>query len=86
MYVVVQCTNFVKDMNMIPDYMQKYTDLRIGRLSFHQFMEFVDEIYCMGHTNGCLSAQAELLKRINGQMTSAGAACDSQIVPYESVF
>lgn len=71
---------------MVPDYMQKYTDLRIGKLSFHQFMEFVDEIYCMGHTNGCLSAQAELLKRINGQITSSGVACDAPIVPYESVF
>ncbi|NTV70833.1 MAG: hypothetical protein HGA71_11880 [Azonexaceae bacterium] len=71
---------------MVPDYMQKYTDLRIGKMSFQQFMEFVDEIYCMGQTNGCLSAQSELLKRINSQMSSAGASCDSPIVPYESVF
>lgn len=69
---------------MIPDYMQKYTDLRIGKLSFHQFMDFVDEIYCMGHTNGSLTAQSELLKRINGAACAASA--DSLIVPYESVF
>ena len=71
---------------MVPDYMQKYTDLRIGRLSFQQFMEFVDEIYGMGHTNGSLSAQAEVLKRINAQMSSTGTTSDSRVVPYESVF
>lgn len=71
---------------MIPDYMQKYTDLRIGKLSFHQFMEFVDEIYCMGHTNGSLTSQSELLKRINAQMASSQTFSDSPIVPYESIF
>ncbi len=64
------------------DYMQKYTDIRIGKLSFNQFMEFVDQIYSLGHQNGSLTAQSELLKRLNEQMSSNSAIQ----VPYEAVF
>jgi uncharacterized protein (DUF2164 family) len=68
------------------DYMQKYTDIRIGKLSFNQFMEFINEIYCLGHENGSLTAQSELLKRVNGQMASGNASCGATQISYESVF
>jgi hypothetical protein len=71
---------------MIPDYMQKYTDVRTGQLSFSEFMEFVNEIYCMGHTNGSLTAQSELLKRIDAQMNSSSAGSDTTRVAYETLF
>lgn len=71
---------------MSPEYMQKYTDLRIGQLSFSEFMEFVNEIYCMGHKNGSLSAQSELLKRLDAQLKPNVATSDSPKADYESVF
>lgn len=67
------------------DYQQKYTDLRLGKLSFNQFMEFVNDIYCLGHENGSLTAQSALLKRINERMAE-GRPSDALPIPYESVF
>lgn len=67
------------------DYQQKYTDVRIGKLSFNQFMEFVDGIYGLGYQNGSLTAQSALLKRLNDQMASGDTSCATQI-PYESIF
>lgn len=67
------------------DYMQKYTDLRLGKLSFNQFMEFVNDVYCLGHENGSLTAQSALLKRINERMAESNQPCAAPI-PYDAVF
>ena len=43
------------------EFMQIYTDLRCGKMSFHQFMDFVSAAYTQGHHNGLTQGKQTVL-------------------------
>lgn len=53
------------------EYMQKYTDLRTGKLSFKQFMDFANEVFCLGYEKGIVISQSELLQRPDEDISAA---------------
>jgi hypothetical protein len=36
------------------NYLQAYTDLRTGKMDFHQFMDVINRVYEFGHQRGTL--------------------------------
>ena len=62
---------------MSHDYMQNYTDIRTGKVSFHQFMEMLGAAYCQGQKTGGTQRQANPA----AQQPTGGAR-----VAYEAIF
>ncbi len=65
------------------DYLRTYSDLRSGKLSFHQFMDFVSAAYMLGHQNGV--AQAKTRACLNQAVASAAGSTPARL-DYETVF
>ena len=43
---------------MSNEYLRTYTDIRTGKVSFHQFMELLGEAYCQGQKKAGTQRQA----------------------------
>lgn len=71
---------------MALEYMQKYTDIRTGKLSFNQFMEFTNEVFCLGYEKGTISAQAQPAKPTSCHPLANRQSSDATRIAYESVF
>lgn len=68
------------------EYMQKYTDLRTGKMSFNQFMEFANEVFALGYEKGAVSPQPAPNRQIN-DLIPANRKCGKMTrIAYESVF
>lgn len=65
------------------EYMRIYTDLRTGKMSFHQFMDFASAAYALGHQNGMAQAST----RACLEKAAASSACGPTVkLDYEKVF
>ena len=78
---LVLCTATTKEKIMDFEFMQIYTDLRCGKMSFHQFMDFVSSAYAQGHRNGLV--QSSPVPRAS-LAPSGNATCAR--LDYEAVF
>ena len=47
------------------NYLQFYTDLRMGKISYDEFMEYTNHIFAMGKEIGSLEGQSEAIQRMS---------------------
>ncbi len=68
------------------EYMKKYTDIRTGKMSFTQFMEFANDVFGLGYEKGSIISQSELTKQFIGQTPPPRKCGEITRIAYESIF
>lgn len=47
------------------NYLQFYTDLRLGKITFHEFMDYTNHVFLMGKEIGSLEGQSQAIQRMS---------------------